>query len=225
MHQLIQTGTIPLQLAEALMQQAVVGKVSHDCLVQSFFMLLHEKERDIIQQAFLGTDPFPTEDLIDSSSQSRKHQADNTELITKQFVCIMKLKEGMGTFWNDISAEEIKAVYSCCSPTFNNVANILYFEQFSPQDEKVSRWLMRYLKNQSRKILCCFMRFYTGCELVRPEKRIKVKMEIMSDLAMRPKSKTCFSVLTLPKNHQTYARFSENMDFYMNNPHAWDLSD
>ena len=220
------------------MQQAVVGKVSHDCLVQSFFMLLHEKERDIIQKAFLGTDPFPTEDLIDifceygtSALPSRANikqifsQVANTELITKQFVCIMKLKEGMGTFWNDISAEEIKAVYSCCSPTFSNVSNILYFEQFSPQDEKVSRWLMRYLKNQGRKILCRFMRFCTGCELVRPEKRIKVKMEIMSDLAMRPKSKTCFSVLTLPKNHQTYARFSENMDFYMNNPHVWDLSD
>ena len=229
---------MPLQLAEALMQQVVVGKVSHDCLVQSFLMLLHERERDIIQKAIHGTDPFPTDELIDIFCEygttvlpSRENieqvvsQVANTELITKQFVCIMKLKEGMGTFWNDISAEEIKAVYSCCSPTFSNVSNSVYFEPSSQQEEKVSRWLMRYLKNQSRKILSRFMRFCTGAELVRPERRIKVKMEIMSELAMRPKSKTCFSVLTLPKNHQTYARFSENMDFYMNNPHIWDLND
>ncbi len=42
-HQFLQTGTIPLQLSEAILQQAVVGSVSKKCLVQSFLMLLHEK--------------------------------------------------------------------------------------------------------------------------------------------------------------------------------------
>lgn len=201
-------------------------------------MLLHEKERDIIQKALLGTQPFPTDELIDilcdygtgalpnpSNIGQIVSQVANTELITKQFVCIMKLREGMGSFWDDVSAEEIKAIYSCCSPTFSNVSSSLYFEASTPQEEKVSRWLVRYLKNQARKVLSRFMRFCTGSELVRPQKRIKVVMEIMPDLAMRPKSRTCFGVLTLPKNHQTYAHFSENMDFYMHNPHVWDLSD
>ena len=120
---------MPLQLAEAFMQQVVVGKVSHDCLVQSFLMLLHERERDIIQKAIHGTDPFPTDELRDifcgygtTVLASRENieqvvsQVANTELVTKQFACIMKVIR------NDISAEEIKAVYSCCSPTFSNVS-------------------------------------------------------------------------------------------------------
>jgi hypothetical protein len=37
-----------------------------------------------------------------------------------------------------------------------------YFQTSTPQEDKVSRWLVRYLKNQTRKILSCFMRFCTG---------------------------------------------------------------
>jgi hypothetical protein len=56
-------------------------------------------------------------------------------------------------------------------------------------------------------------------------KGIKVLMESMPDLGMRPKSKTCFGILTMPKNHQSYAHFSENLNFYMHNRNLWDLND
>ena len=64
-HQYIQTGTLPLQISEAIMQQAVVGKVSEDCLINSFLMLLHEKEREILQHAIHGNQPFPVSDVLD----------------------------------------------------------------------------------------------------------------------------------------------------------------
>lgn len=35
-HQFIQTGTFPLQISEAIIQQAVVSKVTEECLIQSF---------------------------------------------------------------------------------------------------------------------------------------------------------------------------------------------
>ena len=41
--QFIQTGTLPLQISEAIIQQAVIGQVSEECLIQSFLMLLNEK--------------------------------------------------------------------------------------------------------------------------------------------------------------------------------------
>ena len=47
----------------------------------------------------------------------------------------------------------------------------------------------------------------------------------MSDLAMRPKAQTCFSILTLSKNYRSYARFYDNLDFYMRNPQVWELQD
>ena len=64
-HQFIQTGTLPLQISEAIIRQAVVGQVSEVCLIQSFLKLLHEKERGILQKALLGLQPLPTEDVID----------------------------------------------------------------------------------------------------------------------------------------------------------------
>ena len=63
-HQFIQTGTLPLQISEAIIWQAVVGQVSEECLIQ-LFLLLHEKERGILQKALLGVQPLPTEDVIE----------------------------------------------------------------------------------------------------------------------------------------------------------------
>lgn len=133
--------------------------------------------QDIIQKAILGMQPFPTDELIDilcdygtvalpnpSNIGQIVSQVANMEPLTKQFTCIVKLREGMGSFCDGVSAEEIKAIYSCCSPAFSNVASSLYFEASTLQDEKVSRWLVRYLKNQTRKILSRFMRFCTGSE-------------------------------------------------------------
>ena len=238
-HQFIQTGTIPLQLSEALIQQAVVGTVSEECLLQSFLMLLHEKEREVIQQALLGTtEPFPTNEVVDILSDYNAGtvprpdnirqvllQVSVTELISKPFMCITKLREGMGSFWDGVSAEEIHALYSCCTPTPSNVVSSLYFVTSNQQEEKISKWLVRYLKSQDQKTLSRFLRFCTGSDLVYPGKSIKVEMVTMSDLAMRPKAQTCFSILTLSKNYRSYAHFYDNLDFYMHNPQVWELQD
>ena len=133
-HQFIETGTLPLQILKAIIQQAVTGRVSEECSVQSLLMLLHEKEREILQQALLGVKPFPTEDVIDiladygitaipctSNMKQLILQVSETELISKPFMCITKLREGMGSFWDGVNAEEMHAVYSICTPTHSNV--------------------------------------------------------------------------------------------------------
>ena len=110
-HQFMQMGTIPLHISEAIIQQAVVGKVSEECLIQSFLKLLHEKEREILHQAMLGKKPFPVEDVVEilsdygvtsvpSASNIEKIllQVSQMELISKPFLYITKLREGMGPF-------------------------------------------------------------------------------------------------------------------------------
>ena len=132
----------------------------------------------------------------------------------------------MGLFWNDVSIEEISSLYNCCAPTAKNVVSGVYFSDISTrQEEKVQRWLMRYLKNLDVKMVGRFLRFCTGSELLLPDKRIKVDMEVMPELAMRPKAKICFAILVLPKNYQSYQQMRDNLDFYLNNPQLWDLSD
>ena len=150
-HQFIQTGTLPLQIWEAIIWQAVVGQVSEECLIQSF-LLLHEKERGILQKALLGVQPLQTEDVIEilcdygiksvpNTSDIRKIllQVSEMELTAKTFMCITKLREGMGSFWDGVSSEEILAVYSVCTPTHTNVLENLQVMTEDRQEDKVSK--------------------------------------------------------------------------------------
>ena len=165
-HQFIQTGTLPLQISEAIIQQAVVGQVPEECLIQLFLKLLHEKEK---KKALLGVQPLPTEDVIEilcdygitavpNTSNIKKIllQLSETELIAKPFLCITKLREGMGSFWDGISGEEIHSMYSVCTPTHTNVLKNLQVMAEDQQEDKVSRWLIRYLKSKDDK-LCRFL--------------------------------------------------------------------
>ena len=82
----------------------------------------------------LGKKPFPTEDVIEilsdygvttvpSASNIEKIllQVSQTELISKPFLYITKLREGMGPFWDNVTDKEIHALYSVCAPTPLNV--------------------------------------------------------------------------------------------------------
>ena len=60
--------------------------------------------------------------------------------------------------------------------------------------------------------------------MVLPYTKIKVQVVNMSSTSMRPKAQMYFNILTLPKNYRTIACLTENIDFYMCNPHLWDDS-
>ena len=147
------------------------------------------------------------------------------ELIAKPLMCITKLREGMDSFWDGVSGEKIHALHSVCTPTYTNVLENLQVMTEDRQEDKVSRWLIRYLKSKDDKLLCRFLRFCTGSDVVLPDRRIKVQMVHMSSSVMRPKAQTCFNILTLPKNYRTLAHLTENIDFYLYNPHLWELTD
>ena len=53
------TGTFPVQLSEAAVQQAVVGRVTEECLISPFLTLLSEKERNVVQCALSTEERFP----------------------------------------------------------------------------------------------------------------------------------------------------------------------
>ena len=90
---------------------------------------------------------------------------------------------------------------------------------------RLTRRLNRSIKSKEHKLLCRFVRFCTGNDVVLPYTKIKVQVVNMSSTSMRPKAQMYFSILTLPKNYRALARLTENIDFYMCNPHLWELTD
>jgi len=134
-------------------------------------MLLHEKEREILQQVILGKKPFPMEDVVEilsdygvtsvpSASNIKKIllQVSQTELISKPFLYITKLREGKGPFWNGVTDTEIHALYSVCTPA---PVNVLHSLELSVEDQQESR-VSRYIKSKDHKLLGRFLRFCTG---------------------------------------------------------------
>ena len=47
-------------------------------------------------------------------------------------MCITKLREGMGSFWDGVNAEEMHAVYSICTPTHSNIEHTILIALFEP---------------------------------------------------------------------------------------------
>ena len=148
-----------------------------------------------------------------------------SEFVTKLFLPLLKIREGMGNFWDTVTEEEIDSIYELCTPSPTRVVKILHIVPLSPKEAKVERWLRRYLKEADSITLALFLRFSTGNDMVLPGRKIKVRFEDMAVLATRPTARTCFQVLTLPRNYQTYHRLRENLDFFIKNPSLWDLED
>ena len=97
----------------------------------------------------LGKKPFPTEDVVEilsdygvtfvpSASNIEKIllQVSQTELISKPFLYITKLREGMGPFWDDVTDTEFHGLYSVCAPplqTFYKVWSLMFKINKNPE--------------------------------------------------------------------------------------------
>lgn len=149
-------------------------------------------------------------------------QVAETELISKPFLYITNLRKGMGPFWDDVTEKEIHALYSVCAPTTLNVLQSLDISVADQQESRVSGWLTRCIKSKDQKLLGRLIRFCTGSNIVLPYKPIKVNFASMSNTAVCPKATTCSNLLTLPKRYRPMVPLSDNLDFYLNNPHLWE---
>lgn len=239
-HMFIQCGTFPVKLVKASMYQALFGAVSDEIVLDSFLRLLPPAETQMLSDVLSGKKALPLVldevlDILDEYQERTRPTSTNlkatlvkigkAEFVTKLFLPLVKIREGMGKFWDSVTKEEVDSVYELCTPSPTRVIKLLRIVPVDPQESKVERWLRRYLKEADSVTLGLFLRFSTGNDMVLPGSQIKVRFENMAFLAMRPTARTCFQVLTLPRNYQTYHRLRENLDFFIKNAALWDLED
>ena len=238
-HQFLMCGTLPLQLVEALLHQLVAGRVDQNCLERSLLSMMTSTERQVVNDAIYGRN-FDTSRLLEILADYGVQtfpRPDNikelilevarAELVRKPFYALTKMKEGMSaTFRSLITTNDIAAMYHVCIPTSKNLLATLYSEPpRDPDEEKTFRWLMRYVGELSKESASKLLRFVTACETVVPGKRIRVEYDTMSDAAIRPRARTCFRILVLPKNYRTYVQMKRNIDLHVMKIDHWDLED
>jgi len=103
------------------------GRVSEECLLDSFLQLLPSKQRDIFAGALQGQRPFPLDEVIDILDDHNVQtlpspenlrgivlQIATTEFVEKPFLALLKIREGMGRFWDEVSPQSIDAIYQLC---------------------------------------------------------------------------------------------------------------
>ena len=237
-HSYIQCGRFPVQLARASLHQAIFDSVSDEILLDSFLMLLPVKERDSVLSGLNGTGRFPLEeilDILDDFKESTMPTPENfrsllikvakSELVTKPYLPLLKLREGMGEFWNGLRREELDAIYHMCNPTPQRVARYLKAVANDAQEQRVVRWLKRYTRNLDDKMAVRFVRFCTASDVLIPGRNILVRFQTMTENAISPKARTCFLTLTVARNYRSYNQLRDNFDFFLRDPSLWDLSD
>ena len=115
-------------------------KVAEDCLLDSFLHLFPPNQRDIFNGALQGKQPFPVDeviDVLDDFNAKTRLSAENVravslttatnELVEKPFLALLKIKQGMGTFWDDVSPQIINVIYSLYNPTASRLIDHLQY--------------------------------------------------------------------------------------------------
>lgn len=237
-HQFVQFGAFPVRINQASIQQAIFGHVPDECILSSFLRLLPSREKKCLSNALLGKEPFPVEEVLEvledynirempSSKNIRTIllQVAKNELVTKPYMHLLNIRKGMGSFWDDVTKEEVNSLYNISQPTAQRIISCL---QCSPKDSKETqtlRWLTRYLKASSDVILSNFLRFCSGTDVVVPGATIALKFNTLPPAAIRPMAKIYFRILYLPKHYDSFSQMRSNLDVYLSNPSKWDLED
>lgn len=237
-HQFVQCGTFPIRLSQASVQEMLFGTVDDKVKIHSFLLTLSPQEREVLKNALENTGPFPTSDLIELLQDFNIRQVPcqenlehlilgiaTSEFVTKPYFYLKKLREGMGPFWEGITETEIQSIYELSTPTASRVVNCLYMIALNPEEDKLYRWLQRYISSSNHEVLVNFLRFCTGSDVLLPGLSIGVNVEQISTETARPKSFTCFRKLILPTCYKSLYEMRTDLDRLLLNPGMWDIDD
>ena len=228
---------ICVQVAQSCIEYCLKGSSSKECIVKSFLSTLADDEKLTLLKAMKGE--FCADDVIDvltdynvqtfprkSNVVSIIENVAQMEMINKPMAILNKIREGASKFWEDITFDEIDAMYSLSQATSENILNALFHRAGGDRkDAQVYRWLLRYVKNLDRQSSMKFVRFCTAGDVLLPRKKIKVQFENVSEARLRPRSRTCFNILVLPKNYATYNQLYNNLNIFIKDTSQWDLND
>ena len=114
-------------------------------------------------------------------------QIATTEFVEKPFLTLLKIREGKGRFWDEVSPQSIDASYQFCIATPSTVTDHLHCVPLDAQEAKVFRWLKRYVREDDLGTLARLAQFCTASQTLLPDQNISVKMENMPEMASAQK--------------------------------------
>ena len=236
-HQFLVTGTFPLQLSRAALQNSITGKVTDEDLLHSFLLTLPIYEREELEKA-LANKQFDakkvenflcvfkmTQGITSTNIKAVLKDMATYNIITQPFGSMLSIRQGMGEFWKKVTNEDVRAMYSLSAPTKENLLNNLMIEDTTAQEQKVGVWLTRYIYDADADTLQKFARFCTGTSFVSAMLKTCVKFLIVPEAVLSLRSKTCVRVLYVPSNYHSFHQLRNNFNTSIRDTERWDLQD
>ena len=139
--------------------------------------------------------------------------------IEKPYFTVTKIRKGLGTFWSNISAEDIHHLWELYKPTTKNVLEYICFNAIvMPAEEKVSSYLRRYLSGATKETLALLLRFATGSFCIEDGCSIKVKFVNQDGHNLTITSQPRFKLLYLPKQFNCFEQLKQFVTQYYKIP-------
>ena len=139
---------------------------------------------------------------------------------------ITKIRKRLGTFWGNISVENIHHLSERYKPTTKKVLVYICFNRIvMPAEEKVSSYLRQYLSGATKETLALPLQFATGSSCIEDGCSIKVKFVNQDGYNLTITSQECFKLLYLPKQFSCFKQFKRVCDSILKNLTFWDMSD
>ena len=152
-----------------------------------------------------------------------------SELLQLPMHTMASIKQGMTMsiqgkqLWQNISKQDIDAIYSEQSPCPSKVTSLLVTqrEDLSKEESKVFGYLKRYVASTDQKKCESFLRYCTASNTIVVD---KISVNFFKSVAMEPlpRAHTCGAVLEMPSSgYPTYNFFKVLMDSLLDNQLAY----
>ena len=227
----------PFRIAHASLKHALYNDVTNDELFQSFMNYVTPKEASLIR-AFANGRTVNSQVFIDIFSEARVYDQPTRENIYQ--LCIKaarislikfpsysmnEIVTGMGTFWHNVTAKMMGSIRAMTNATPARIMNALNIVENTQADQKVTTWLHRFIRSAEKDTLHQLIRFITGSSNLIPDDIIKVEYIDQHKEYVRPIAETCFKILRLPRQYESFSHLYENILYYLSNEDLWVVSD
>ena len=112
------------------------------------------------------------------------------------------------------------------APTPLNILSNMDFTGFkSRAEERVASYLQRYMNSSSPYNLELLLQLCTGCTTVYHNEKVKLEYVNQDSTYLNIASKTCFKILYIPRQIDSFNLFKTICDGNLQNVDAWRLND
>ena len=142
--------------------------------------------------------------------------------IQKPFFVLKNIKMGLGEFWKVVTITEIDTVWSLEAPTPTNVLkNIDFSGMKTRSDEIVTSYLQCHINSSSLDNIELLLQFSTGCTTIGHNEEIKIEFVNQDSRYLNIASKTCFKILYITRQIDSFNLFKTICDQTLQNPEYW----